>query len=88
MISIVWNANVFCGIENSNPTDDALLGAKLLLEENNWDHSTEKSIRENGEEFDALANAKPKQVVKRNYLKYAAIMLIAFCTGLLYNWEF
>jgi hypothetical protein len=74
---------IFAELKNSNPTDDALLGAKLLLEENNWDHSVLKKAFEKTESrIDALANAKPKQVVKRNYLKYAAILLpIAFALG-------
>jgi stress response protein SCP2 len=30
-------AKILQQLKESNPTDDALLGAKLLLEENNWD---------------------------------------------------
>jgi hypothetical protein len=37
-----------------------------FIEENNWDHSVlKKSIRENESRIDALANAKPKQAVKK-----------------------
>lgn len=70
-------------LKNSNPTDDALLGAKLLLEENNWDYTVLKKAFEKTENrIDALANAKPKQAAKINYLKYAAVLLpIAFVLG-------
>ena len=35
---------IFEELKNSNPTDDALLGAKLLLEENNWDYTVLKKV--------------------------------------------
>ena len=74
---------IFEELKNSNPTDDALLGAKLLLEENNWDYTVLKNAFEKTENrIDALANANPKQSSKTNYLKYAAILLpIAFVLG-------
>jgi len=74
---------IFEELKNSNPTDDALLGAKLLLEENNWDYTVLKNAFEKTEiRIDALANANPKQSSKTNYLKYAAILLpIAFVLG-------
>jgi len=74
---------IFEELKNSNPTDDALLGAKLLLEENNWDYTVLKNTFEKTENrIDALANANPKQSSKTNYLKYAAILLpIAFVLG-------
>ena len=66
-------------LKNSNPTDDALLGAKILLEENNWDYSMLKKAFANTEaRIDALATATQK-ATKINYLKYAAVLLpIAF----------
>lgn len=74
---------IFEELKNSNPTDDALLGAKLLLEENNWDYTVlKKAFEKTDNRVDALANAKPKQSSKINYLKYAAILLpIAFVLG-------
>jgi tetratricopeptide (TPR) repeat protein len=74
---------IFVELKNSNPTDDALLGAKLLLEENNWDYTVLKKAFEKTENrIDALANAKPKLDTKINYLKYAAVLVpIAFVLG-------
>ena len=31
-------------LKNSAPTDEALLGAKMLLEENNWDYTVLKKV--------------------------------------------
>lgn len=72
---------IFAELKNSNPTNDALLGAKLLLEENNWDYTVlKKAFQKTENRIDALA--KPKQIPKKNYLKYAAILLpIAFAIG-------
>lgn len=74
---------IFEELKNSNPADDALLGAKLLLEENNWDFTVlKKAFQKTENRIDALAKAKPKQTSKKNYLKYAAILLpIAFALG-------
>lgn len=74
---------IFEELKNSNPADDALIGAKLLLEENNWDFAVlKKAFQKTENRIDALAKAKPKQTSKRNYLKYAAVLLpIAFAIG-------
>jgi hypothetical protein len=51
-----------------------------FIEENNWDHSTEKKHSRKREWIDALANAKPKQAVKRNYLKYCLPIALHWAT--------
>jgi hypothetical protein len=66
-------------LKNSTPTDDALLGAKLILEQNNWDYTEFKKAFSKAEaRIDRLANKKPST----NYLKYAAVLIpIALITA-------
>lgn len=73
-------------LKNSHPTDDALLGAKMLLEENNWDYTIlKKAFVKTEDRIGATAsNTKPKN--KSKYLKYAAVLLpIAFVVGYFIN---
>jgi tetratricopeptide (TPR) repeat protein len=73
-------------LKNSNPTDEALLGAKILLEENNWDYTVlKKAFATTENRIDILAsNTKKKNNSK--YLKYAAVVLpIAFVLGYFVN---
>lgn len=74
---------IFSELKISNPTDDALLGAKLLLEDNNWDYTVlKKAFDKTEKRIDALTSPKPTQATKRKYLKYAAVLLpIAFALG-------
>ena len=67
---------IFLELKNSNPTDDALIGAKLLLEQNNWDYLILKKVFSKAESrIDTLASQKPSQISKSNYLKYAAVLI-------------
>jgi hypothetical protein len=73
-------------LKNSQPTDEALLGAKMLLEENNWDYSVlKKAFAKTEDRIETLAyNTKGKNESK--YLKYVAVLLpIAFVLGYFIN---
>jgi hypothetical protein len=50
-----------------------------FIEDNNWDYSTEKKHSRKRSRI-ALANAKPKQVVKRNYLEYNVAIALHWAT--------
>ena len=70
----VERAKIFETLKNSQPNDDALLGAKMLLEENNWDYTILKSVFAKTEsKIDAIALKKPRK--NKNYLKIAAIFI-------------
>jgi TolA-binding protein len=67
---------IFLELKNSNPTNDALLGAKLLLEQNNWDYLILKNAFTKAEtRIDALASQKPNLNSKTKYLRYAAVLI-------------
>lgn len=67
---------IFLELKNNNPTDDALLGAKLLLEQNNWDYLILKNAFTKAEtRIDALASQKQFQNSKTKYLRYAAVLI-------------
>jgi hypothetical protein len=68
--------SIFLELKNSNPTDDALLGAKLILEQNNWDYLILKKVFSKAESrIDTLASQKPSLNSKTKYLKYAAVLI-------------
>lgn len=63
-------------LKKSNPTDDALYGAKLLLEENNWDYKVLKLAFDKTKDKINTVALKTKQTKKREpYLKYAAVVI-------------
>jgi TolA-binding protein len=74
-------------LRNITPTDDALLGAKLILEQNNWDYTVLKNTLTKAERrIENLVHANSIQKPKPNYLKYAAIILpIALLSGYFIN---
>jgi TolA-binding protein len=78
---------IFLELKNSNPTDDALLGAKLILEQNNWDYLILKKAFAKAEtRIDTLASQKTTQNSKIKYLKYAAVLIpIALIMGYFTN---
>lgn len=66
-------AQILQQLKESNPTNDALLGAKLLLEENNWDYKVvQQAFAKTESRIDSLASKPAKS--KRNLLKYAAVL--------------
>ena len=73
-------------LKNSQTTDEALLGAKLILEENNWDYSVlKKAFATTEDRIETLA-FNTKITNNKKYLKYAAILLpIAFVLGYFVN---
>lgn len=64
-------------LKNSAPTDEALLGAKMLLEENNWDYTVLKKVFSKTENRIEAIAIRTKQTNKRTtlYLKYAAVVI-------------
>jgi TolA-binding protein len=78
---------IFNKLKNSTPADDALLGAKLILEQNNWDYKVLKNAFTKTEmRIENLANKKSTKKSKPNYLKYAAILIpFALITGYFIN---
>lgn len=74
-------------LRNSTPTDDALLGAKLILEQNNWNYTVLKNTLIKAERrIENLVHTNSIQKSKPNYLKYAAIIVpIALLSGYFIN---
>ncbi len=73
-------------LKNSTPTDEALVGAKMLLEENNWDYIVLKKVFSKTEDRIATLASKTKRTNKSKYLKYAAVLLpITFVLGYFIN---
>ena len=63
-------------LKNSAPTDEALLGAKMLLEENNWDYKVLKQAFDTTQDKIEAVALGTKQTQKRHpYLKYAAVLI-------------
>lgn len=61
-------------LKESNPTDDALLGAKLLLEDNNWDYKVLKvAFEKTNNRLDQLVPTKKNS--NWDFLKYAAVFV-------------
>ena len=73
-------------LKNSQPTDEALLGAKLLLEENNWEYSVLKKAFASTEDRIEIVASNTKRTSNSKYLKYAAVLLpITFVLGYFIN---
>jgi hypothetical protein len=73
-------------LKNSHPTDDPLLGAKMLLEENNWDYTVLKKAFTKAEDRIEIVASNVKRTNNTNYLKYAAVLLpITFVLGYFIN---
>lgn len=69
-------------LKNSQPSDEALLGAKFLLEKNNWDYTVLKKAFAKMEEKVDLVASQTKLKNNRTYFKYAAVLLpITFVLG-------
>ena len=74
-------------LKNTTPTDDALLGAKFILEQNNWDYTVLKNTLAKVENrIENLVHTNSRQKSKPNYLKYAAIIVpVALLSGYFIN---
>ena len=68
-------------LKDYTPTDDALIGAKMLLEDNDWDYTVLKKAFTKAEQ--RIKTDKPKSsTLPFYYLKYAAVLLpIGFLLG-------
>jgi hypothetical protein len=73
-------------LKNSQPTDEGLLGAKMLLEANNWDYNVlAKAFAKTENRIEKTAS-NTKRTNNSRYLKYAAVLLpIAFVLGYFIN---
>jgi hypothetical protein len=76
-------------LKNSQPNDEALLGAKILLEENNWDYKVlKKALTKTEDRIETIAY-RTKGKNNSKYLKYAAVLLpITFVLGYFINQTF
>jgi hypothetical protein len=73
-------------LKNSQPTDEALLGAKMLLEENNWDYNVLKKAFAKTEDRVEILAFHTKRKNNSSYFKYAAVLLpIALVLGYFIN---
>ena len=68
-------------LKNTTPKEESLLGAKMLLANNNWDYTALKNAFETtANHIEQLASTSPKP--RYTYLKYAAVLLpLAFLVG-------
>lgn len=72
----VERARIFQRLKDNEPTDDALIGAKMLLEENNWDYKVLKQAFDKTQDKIVAITLGTKQTQKRHpYLKYAAVLI-------------
>lgn len=73
-------------LKGSNPTDDSLIGAKMLLEENDWDYLALKEAITKTENRVQKTSTETQKRNKINILKYAAVLIpIAFVLGYFIN---
>ncbi len=72
----VERARIFQSLKDSEQTDDALIGAKMLLEENNWDYTIlQQAFDTTQDKIDAVALGTKQTHKRQHYLKYAAILI-------------
>lgn len=73
---------VFELLKSTNSTDDSLLGAKMILESNNWDYTVlKKAFAKTENRIEAIAS-KTKKRSNSYYLKYAAVLIpLTFVLG-------
>jgi hypothetical protein len=78
-------ASILEGLKNSQPKEEALLGAKLLLEANNWDYTVlKKAFTTTAQKIEQIAEKHQKR--NGSYLKYAAVLIpITFILGYFIN---
>lgn len=70
-------ARIFQKLKDTEPVDEALMGAKMLLEENNWDYKALRNAFGKAQiKIDEVASGKAKvKQHQKNYLKYAAVVI-------------
>lgn len=61
-------------LKNAQPSDEALLGAKMILEDNNWDYTVLRTVfNKTTKRIEQLETKRAKTRI--TYLKYAAALL-------------
>lgn len=72
----VERARIFQSLKDTEPTDDALIGAKMLLEENNWDYTIlQQAFDKTRDKIEAVALGTKQTQKRQPYLKYAAVLI-------------
>ena len=72
----VERARIFQRLKDTEPTDDALIGAKMLLEENNWDYKVlQQAFDTTQDKINAVALGTKQTQKRQPYLKYAAVLI-------------
>jgi TolA-binding protein len=72
----VERARIFQRLKDSEPIDEALIGAKMLLEENNWDYKVlQQAFDKTQDKINAVVSGTKQTHQKKNYLKYAAVLI-------------
>ena len=72
----IERAKIFQKLKDSEPIDEALNGAKMLLEENNWDYKVLKQAFSNTEnKIDTIVSKTKPTQHRNNYLKYVAVFI-------------
>lgn len=68
---------IFEALKKEEPTDDALLGAKIFLEANDWDYNAlKKALGTTENKIDTIVlDHKKRRNIKKNYHKYAAVLI-------------
>lgn len=72
----VERARILQSLKDTEPTDDALIGAKMLLEENNWDYTIlQQAFDTTQDKINAVALGTKQTQKRQPYLKYAAVLI-------------
>jgi TolA-binding protein len=72
----VERARIFQSLKDTEPTDEALIGAKMFLEENNWDYTIlQQAFDKTQDKIDAVALGTKQTHKRQPYLKYAAVLI-------------
>ena len=72
----VERARIFQRLKDSEPIDEALIGAKMLLEENNWDYTIlQQAFDKTQDKIEAVALGTKQTQKRQPYLKYAAVLI-------------
>ena len=72
----VERARIFQRLKDSEPIDEALIGSKMLLEENNWDYTIlQQAFDTTQDKINAVALGTKQTQKRQPYLKYAAVLI-------------
>ena len=69
-------ARIFQRLKDTESIDEALIGAKMLLEENNWDYKVlQQAFDKTQDKIEAIALGTKQTQKRQPYLKYAAVLI-------------